>query len=137
MKIRQALKAHGLRETPFRRLALQAFFSRSTALNLDDLRDFLPDGFDRITLYRTLQQFEKQGLIHSIPDSHGGLKYALCTDSCGVHGHHDSHAHFTCTQCDTTRCLDYWQAPQIVDKQIASIQRSDFSITGICAACAG
>lgn len=136
MKIRQALKSHGLRETAFRRLALQAFYNSQTALNLEDLRQVLPEDSDRITLYRTLQQFEKQGLIHSIADADGGLKYALCHASCDAHGHHDSHAHFTCEVCHNTWCLEHWQAPQIQDEQIARILSSDLIVKGICAICA-
>jgi Fur family ferric uptake transcriptional regulator len=136
MKIKQALKLHGLRETAFRRLLLQVFNQRTTALNLEDIRGALPPESDRITIYRTLQLFEKQGLIHSIADSNGHVKYALCPEDCNAEGHHDHHAHFTCVACESTWCITQFKAPEIVDAHIAKIMHTELLVHGKCVSCA-
>jgi Fur family ferric uptake transcriptional regulator len=130
------LKKHGLRETTFRKLLLNNFEQAKHALNLEELRSKLPEDTDRITLYRTLQSFEQSGLIHSIPDTEGNKKYALCLDPCDTHGHNHSHAHFTCQKCQTTWCLDHWALPPLNDNRISAIATADLIVTGTCAQCA-
>lgn len=131
------LKKHGLRETSFRKVLLNSFESTQHAMSLEEIRNQLPDDTDRITLYRTLQAFETSGLIHSIPDAEGNKKYALCYDPCDTHGHHHSHAHFTCNQCNTTWCLDHWSLPPLHDKRIHTIGSADLILSGTCQNCAG
>ena len=62
--------------------------------------------FDRVTLYRTIKQFEEKGLIHEVIDTKGQAKYALCVTECTTHEHHDDHLHFHCSQCDRTIGVD-------------------------------
>lgn len=130
------LEEHGLRRTNFRKEVLSIFFSnKGKALTNSQLEQEL-NQFDRITLYRTLRSFEKRGLIHQAIDSKGQTKYALCGEACDVHDHSDGHAHFHCTKCGETRCMDNISKSMsdLVPKgyQIEDIQ---ITLSGICETC--
>lgn len=100
------LKHIGLRKTPIRLKIIEFFLdSEGRALSNKDIENYLDDS-DRITVYRTLKTFEQKGLIHQVVDGTGVSKYAICVDECTDHHHHDEHAHFRCTSCGKTTCLE-------------------------------
>jgi len=105
-ELERQLKQHGLRNTAFRKEILSIFLKhKGKAIGHADIEDSLGE-WDRITLYRTIKSFEDKGLIHPTPDVNGSIRYALCGHRCSAHDHNDSHAHFHCTVCNETRCLD-------------------------------
>lgn len=131
----QLLKQHALRVTDFRLAVLFHLNNHTGAISLADLKQKLPDDTDRVTLYRTLQKFESSGLIHSIPDPNGEVKYALCKHDCSTEEHHDAHAHFSCRSCGNTWCLDDWE---FVGRSHPRIGRTDevvLHLNGVCADC--
>ncbi len=100
------LKHHGLRRTAFREDILGIFNQEhGRALSSSDVESFLDDGYDRITLYRTLKSFEEHGIIHQLIDINGNSKYAICGHQCDKGHHEDTHAHFHCNSCGQTQCL--------------------------------
>lgn len=129
------LREHHLRVTDFRKDVLRAFWSSSTALSLNDLRDQLPSSTDRVTLYRTLQGFISSGMIHIIQNGNGDVKYALCTASCSSETHRDDHFHFSCRKCDQTWCLKDWRPSPLDHPSIGQTEEVHLHIKGICRAC--
>lgn len=106
LELEQQLERHGLRKTAFRKEVLGIFMKhKGKAIGHTDIEESLVN-WDRITLYRTIKSFEDKGLIHPTPDVNGSIRYALCGQQCNAHNHNDSHAHFHCTVCDETICLD-------------------------------
>jgi Fur family transcriptional regulator, ferric uptake regulator len=106
------LQQKGIRPTAMRLLVLDFLLKQSNAISLSDVEaSFLRA--DRITLYRTLKTFEDKGLVHSIDDGSGSVKYALCPDSCAAQAHNDLHVHFYCYRCRETFCLPNSQIPEI------------------------
>ncbi|HKK79564.1 MAG TPA: transcriptional repressor [Phaeodactylibacter sp.] len=130
------LKAHKLRNTAIRKEVLELFMqSEGKALSNQDLEEQL-DSPDRITLYRTLKAFEDRGLIHLAVDRGGISKYALCSDDCDAHAHHDSHAHFHCQSCGKTICLE---GEIIIKAQPPAgyrVRQEKLVLEGECADCA-
>lgn len=95
-----------LRKTPFRKLVLLYLIqNKGKAVSSKDIETAL-DQPDRVTLYRTLKTFEDVGLIHQTVDASGSTKYALCKEGCTSTHHKDNHAHFHCTSCDNTTCIE-------------------------------
>jgi Fur family ferric uptake transcriptional regulator len=129
------LQHHALRVTDFRVQVLQHFQAQSGALNLAELKQRLPAETDRVTLYRTLQKFESSGLIHSIPDPSGEVKYALCKHDCSVEQHHDAHAHFSCRSCGNTWCLDDWEFKGRSHPRIGRTDEVVLHLSGLCVDC--
>jgi Fur family ferric uptake transcriptional regulator len=107
------LQKHQLRVTAMRIDVMKIFLeNKETALSNQELELELIDS-DRVTLYRTLKTFEKKGIIHQAVDGSGTTKYAICHDDCSEHEHLDDHAHFHCTSCGKTLCLEKIESPEI------------------------
>jgi Fur family ferric uptake transcriptional regulator len=129
------LKDFELRATPGRQEVLQIFLKNSFALAHGDIERSMPADFDRVTLYRTLKTFLDKGLVHKVLDDEGGLKYALCNKACTVEGHHHNHAHFKCTVCSQTSCLEV-EIPGIkLPKGFRAVE-TNLLIQGTCGNCA-
>ncbi|MEZ4910003.1 MAG: transcriptional repressor [Saprospiraceae bacterium] len=128
------LKHHQLKITPFRRDVLQIFITSGRALSHQDLESALST-FDRITLYRTLKNFEDKGLIHKAIDGTLQQKFALCDSLCDQHAHHDTHVHFHCQNCQHTFCLEHVYVPKV--KMPIGFESSDSQmvINGKCKNC--
>jgi Fur family ferric uptake transcriptional regulator len=131
----QVLYNHALRKTAMRMDVLQVFLDKEEiALSNQELEAELEDS-DRVTLYRTLKTFEKKGIIHQAIDGSGTNKYAMCHADCSEHEHVDNHAHFHCTQCEKTLCLEQIDVPQVEVPSGYTVQTSYMVIQGQCNQC--
>ncbi|WP_347157275.1 Fur family transcriptional regulator [Pontibacter chitinilyticus] len=134
--VQTILHTYGLRKTGCRQDVLGLFLANPFALAHADLERLLGERYDRVTLYRTLYAFEEQGLLHSINDVSGAVKYALCQEACSPHQHHDNHIHFNCTSCGQTFCLNDVAIPPLPLPEGYQVNSLHFSAQGICKACA-
>lgn len=127
------LESKNIKTTSVRILVLEVFLKNSFALSLNYIEEQLPWS-DRISIYRTLKTFEKQGLIHQVNDGSKAAKYALCSEYCDA-ANHTVHPHFHCTNCDKTICLE---AQNINLQNIPSgLIINDYSLilNGLCENC--
>lgn len=134
METEQLLKKHNLRITGFRKEVLSLFNQRATAVDSRTIEKQL-QAADRVTLYRTLRTFEDSGIIHRIPDPNGVVRFALCHEGCSDHAHQDSHAHFHCSTCDTTICLEDAAPMQVSIPVGFVVADTQVILSGTCAAC--
>lgn len=128
------LKSLKLRKTPLRKKVLTRFLaSPHSALSTTVLEEDFSDA-DRVTLYRTLKTFEKDGLIHRVVDTSQITKYALC-HQCDQHQEQVEHAHFLCDSCGETYCLD--DIKEIEFKLPAGflLDKMNLSLSGTCNQC--
>ena len=129
------LRAHRIRPTPNRRSIYKILQRNNFALSQAEIANELPDSFDRVTIYRTLNKFLENGLIHKVVDEFS-TKYALCNeDNCDIDKHHDEHVHFKCSKCGHIFCLD---AISVTTPKLPSgFQTNFFSVIaeGICKDC--
>ena len=131
----KVLENHDLRKTNMRVDVLGVFLTRAdTALSNQELESELVDS-DRVTLYRTLKTFEKKGIIHEAVDGSGVTKYAMCHSDCSEHQHVDDHAHFHCTKCGKTLCLDEIDTPKVDLPAGYQTEVSYMIIQGKCSKC--
>jgi Fur family ferric uptake transcriptional regulator len=129
------LKKHSLRKTPFRLEVLSLFLDNATkGISPNFIENSVKD-FDRITLYRTLKTFEKSGVIHMAIDGSNDTKYALCHEDCSTHNHIDDHAHFLCTDCGETYCLENVIQPQITLPANYKLTSAHLALSGLCKNC--
>ena len=138
MDIEAFLKDHNLRNTECRRAVTGLFLEHPhVALSHQDLETELGQKFDRATLYRTLNSFEENNVVHKIMDDQGITKYALCPTECSHNGHGVvDHIHFQCTVCNTTECLDKAATFQLHLPEGYQVKDSNFLLTGTCPKCA-
>ncbi len=124
-----------LRKTNIRKEVLQMFLNhKGKALSSKEIEDALQQP-DRITLYRTLKTFEQNGLVHQAVDSSGTTKYALCSEDCSTHEHHDEHAHFHCLICGKTVCLPGHLHSQVNLPEGYKITTFHIALEGECKEC--
>jgi Fur family ferric uptake transcriptional regulator len=130
----ELLELHQLRKTNTRIYVLDTFLNAQEALGHSELEKALSN-MDRITLYRTLKTFEQKGVLHQALDTSGRMKYALCAEGCSEQSHNDHHAHFHCTNCDRTICLENAITPLIKVPSGYEIEQVHLVVTGICENC--
>ena len=107
----ERLEKKGVRVTSIRMLVLDALMRASRTMSLADLETEL-ETVDKSSIFRTLEVFEANHLVHSIDDGTGSMKYEICEgeDSCTVA---DMHTHFYCEKCHKTYCLKEINAPLV------------------------
>ena len=131
----EILKKNTLSITESRKAILDLFLDSEGALAHADIEKNIGKEFDRVTVYRTLQTFFENGIIHQIPTTDNTVLYALCKESCEAGHHHDEHVHFICNQCDKTICLDEITVPKVkLPKGFKPIQKA-MIVKGICTEC--
>ncbi|GAA5222383.1 Fur family transcriptional regulator [Membranihabitans marinus] len=124
-----------LRKTPFRKAVLTYMLQhKGKAVSSRELENELQNP-DRVTLYRTLKTFEDVGLIHQTVDATGATKYALCEEGCSGHAHQDNHAHFHCTSCDKTVCVEGYYDSEYRLPEGFQINESHIILEGLCNLC--
>ncbi|MDX5483056.1 MAG: transcriptional repressor, partial [Hymenobacteraceae bacterium] len=74
--IENLLQEKQVKPTAMRLLVLEFLSKQQAAVSLNDLEAAFHRA-DRSTLYRTLKTFEEKGVVHSIADGTGSVKYAL------------------------------------------------------------
>lgn len=137
MKPEKLLKEHKLRKTNNRLSVLQCFLEYGRAMSHSEIQDLQGKKIDRVTLYRILQSFEKNGLLHKVPDDQVSVKYALCDHVHGMgHAHSDNHAHFKCNSCGDTHCLEESAIPSVSIPKGFKVDESFMLLAGLCDGCA-
>lgn len=135
----QLLHSRGIRPTPVRILVLRALQENDCAVSLMTLEAELKT-VDRSSIFRTLNLFLEQHLVHQVEDGSGQTKFALCEEHCRCGTHHerslsDFHVHFYCEQCQRTMCLHDVAVPEVVLPQGYLLTSANFVLKGVCAEC--
>jgi len=129
------LKRNSLSITDSRKTILELFLKTEGALAHADIEKNTTVNFDRVTVYRTLQTFTENGIIHQIPTTDNTILYALCKDKCEAGHHHDEHVHFICVDCEKTVCMEEVVVPQVkLPKGFVPLQ-SAMIVKGTCNEC--
>ncbi len=103
-ELKQILKNHKLRVTDSRMDVLEYFPPIRRHSPLKDLEEKFST-YDRVTLYRTLNSFTENGVLHKIPDDSGFATFGVCQDTCSSDHHHHNHMHFKCNECGKIECV--------------------------------
>jgi Fe2+ or Zn2+ uptake regulation protein len=93
------------RKTKTKQMIMSVLSGSSSALCYDDFVERVPEKMDKATIYRILQRFCDDGMIHKISGENGKTYYALC-HHCSNERHSDNHLHFRCVCCETISCMD-------------------------------
>lgn len=129
------LRAHHLKKTPIRVEMLKIFMSHDFALSAQDIITKMTRQHDRVTIYRALNSFEEQGILHRASEDSQGVKYALCGQGCPDELHTDKHAHFICEACHQTYCLQSVAIPEVEVPGTFSVSQFNYTLSGTCEGC--
>jgi len=132
-EIEQLLSAHDIKPTAIRTLVARALACAGRPESLGELENQL-QSVDKSGIARALALFRTHQLVHIIEDGSDAVRYELC------HSHHsnyddDAHAHFYCTQCHKTYCLEETTPPNIDLPSGFVAETVNFVIKGICPNC--
>ena len=109
-RILKAIESGPLRMTRKRGRLLGALVATDRPVSAAVLRDKagLPES-DLVTVYRTLDAFEKIGIIQRIPLEETGCLFELTEPN-------DHHHHFVCRECHRTERLDLCLATELEER---------------------
>lgn len=92
------------RRTVAQTAVMKSLEEARVALSHDQLVGKLAGTADRATIYRILNRFREDGIVHRIVADDGKQYFALCSD-CNDGGHNHDHFHFRCRSCNRVECL--------------------------------
>jgi Fur family ferric uptake transcriptional regulator len=97
------IRGAGLRVTQPRLAVIRILERTARPLSHADLIEALDgQGFDRVTLYRNLNDLAEAGLVLRTEVGDRVWRFELLVEA---DGHQAAHPHFTCTDCGTVACL--------------------------------
>lgn len=93
------------RNTPAKEAVLNLLSQTQRAMSHDAIEQEINMGMNRATIYRVLNQFCEDGIVHKVVAEDGKQYFAVCSDCKGkrISKHH---FHFRCTTCLTIECLE-------------------------------
>ncbi|MFZ4260468.1 Fur family transcriptional regulator [Sphingobacterium sp. HJSM2_6] len=89
---------------------------------------------DRATIYRILNRFCDDGLVHRIVAEDGKQYFAVCM-KCDENSFTDNHFHFRCKTCQTIECL--MEAVHFSVPTGYEVESVNCVLTGVCRDCVG
>lgn len=120
------------RNTPSKEAVLDLLISTGKAMSRDAIEQKIGIGIDRATIYRVLNRFCEDGLVHKIVAEDGKQYFAVCM-KCDENKIAVHHFHFRCTSCQTIECL-----PEAVHFSVPNgynVESVNCVLTGICPQC--
>ncbi|MBU2914614.1 MULTISPECIES: Fur family transcriptional regulator [Reichenbachiella] len=122
------------RNTQSKEAVLSALANSSKAMSQDAIEKKMTVNVDRATIYRILNRFCDDGVIHKIIADDGKQYFALCVKCDDSEKMPDNHFHFRCINCQTIECL-----PSIVNFSLPAgyqVDRLNCVLVGTCKDCA-
>ncbi len=120
------------RNTPAKNEILKMFQNTDVALSQDMIEEKMEGNIDRVTIYRILNSFYEDGIVHRVTSDEGKYFYALCT-TCKKEDHQHDHFHFRCLSCNTVECLDNKADIQVPKGYV--MENVNLLISGYCKTC--
>ena len=120
------------RNTPSKQAVLDLLTQANKAMSHDAIEQNIQIDVDRATIYRVLNRFCDDGLVHRIIAEDGKQYFAVCMQ-CDENSFTDNHFHFRCTACQTIECL-----PEAVHFSIPkgyNVVGVNCVLTGVCNDC--
>ncbi|MCL9770527.1 transcriptional repressor [Flavobacterium sp. HXWNR69] len=118
------------RNTKSKQAVIDFLKKHDYGLKPDDLIKELAH-FDKVTIYRILQSFLNDGIIHKAISDDGISYYFICKTCKEVHFH--NHYHFKCSVCEKVECIN--DEIEIKLPKNYKLENINFWITGICNNC--
>lgn len=118
------------RNTPAKEAVLNVLKHEGIAMSQDAIEQKLTIDVNRVTIYRILNRFCEDGIIHKVVAENGKQYFAL--DSNTQDTEHQ-HFHFKCTICDTIECLPNEIKVTVPDGY--RVENVNSIITGVCKKC--
>lgn len=113
---------------------MRYFSDMHRAVSQSELEDYFK-AENRVTIYRVLKDFEREGMIHRVLHTNQGSLFALCRDCDHLAEHAEDHAHFKCTDCSKVYCMPKVNLPSLSLPNGFEPKIFFYHIHGICNQC--
>jgi Fur family transcriptional regulator, ferric uptake regulator len=120
------------RNTTSKEAVLSVLTASKKAMSQDSIVKKMEVNADRATIYRILNRFVEDEIIHKIVADDGKQYFAVCV-SCDEKTIPDNHFHFRCTKCETIECLPSLVEFKIPEKYI--VEQINCILIGVCKDC--
>lgn len=120
------------RNTPTKEAVLSVLNLSSKAMSQNAIEKEIGVDINRATIYRVLNRFCEDGILHRIVADDGKQYFAVCV-KCGENEKPLHHFHFRCKKCETIECMPtpvHFSIPK--GYQVDSVNSV---LTGICKTC--
>ncbi|WP_069658761.1 Fur family transcriptional regulator [Arcticibacter eurypsychrophilus] len=120
------------RSTPTKEAVISVLNASNKAMSQDAIEHKIEIEIDRATIYRVLNQFCEDGIVHKIIADDGKQYFAICK-KCDDQKLPDNHFHFRCSSCQTIECL-----PALVHFSVPEsykVERFNCILIGKCKDC--
>ena len=121
------------RSTPTKEAVLSLLSNAGKAMSQDVIEKKIEQNIDRATIYRVLNRFCEDGILHRIVAEDGKQYFAVCI-KCEEKKLADHHFHFRCTVCQTIKCLPV--PVQFSLPKGYQVESVNCILTGVCKDCA-
>ncbi len=120
------------RNTPTKDAILQVLSTSGKALSQDAIERRVELKVNRATIYRVLNQFCEDDIVHKIVAEDGKQYFAICR-KCENPEQVVDHFHFRCLSCESIECL---QIPvEYTAPDGYAVERTNCLLTGTCRDC--
>ena len=120
------------RNTDSQDAVMSVLASSKKAMSQDSIVKKMAVDADRATVYRILNRFCEDGIVHRIVADDGKQYFAVC-NKCDKQSIPENHFHFRCTECQTIECL-----PMKVEFSLPKryeVQSMNCVLVGLCDNC--
>ena len=135
MQAGEILKTHRLYYTSTRSEILSILIASKLALSMMEIREQLVHKCNRVTLYRNLKLFTKEGILHQIHVDGQVSKYVLPDSVVTPEISYTEHLHFKCTCCKQVKCLTGYNLDGIELPEGYKMSGANFVVFGVCNIC--
>lgn len=121
------------RNTETKEAVLEVLTTTRKAMSRDAIQQRIGSDINRATVYRVLNRFCEDGIVHRVVADDGKQYFAVCVN-CEDEALAGDHVHFRCTKCETIECM-----PIPVNFSLPVGYQSEAVncvISGVCVACA-
>ncbi len=120
------------RNTATQEAVLSILKSKGKAMSHDAILKKMDIEVNRATVYRILNRFCKDEIVHKVVADDGKQYFAVCTkdNNTSIPG---NHFHFRCTKCETMECLPTSVEFSVPEKYI--VQHMNCILVGVCKDC--
>ena len=133
--MKETLQKAGIAGTPQRMAVLKVLQNAAGPLSVGVIREKLETKtrINKVTIYRIISLFKKQGLIRDVLSARGALYFEMATSD------HPVHPHFSCRNCGALNCLTpltFSQACQLTASHDNYwVDHIEINISGLCNGC--
>ncbi|MGO2101809.1 MAG: Fur family transcriptional regulator [Psychroflexus halocasei] len=120
------------RNTPTKEAVLAVLENTGKAMSQDSIEQKIGIDINRATIYRVLNRFCDDGVLHKVVAEDGKQYFALCI-KCDENKKPMHHFHFRCTKCETIECLPLEVSFSLSDKYL--VENVNCVLSGICKEC--